>query len=455
METNARSASFINQFRIEGTRLAFHGIRTCSPCPEASRRAKSTNQPYSFELKRTALRRLNQVCLLLASCALASAAHASYGQMRLDGAGLFLAFVLTVGYALIVDVALIAGLFRYRAGLVVGVTVSLLVTLVLLGLAASPSERTGFFKGSPGGASLVVLVATSAVLLPFIVIAPFAQHRALRQGRRSPGWITAWMVLQLALLPVFLVLSWTEERFWKHEYTSGLDVGRAAQAGALRVILEQAEQRRERLWGTGWSSPWQEKPSGGDPARRSGWMSGLAKGVDGSTLIAANEPLSEPDRTVLRTLIERHFAVYAIPNIKTKLLWDALKPGSFSRQLAPAGANDVGAVDEEVLPLLLERLEKNGDARVCPGGRMMDADRAVLAELVQARARSFDEARKRELAGELAAKDDEQMMAEAPLPYRLLWKAANALGNTYAQPVRTPDWSGYPQRVEQACRRPE
>ena len=117
--------------------------------------------------------------------------------------------------------------------------------------------------------------------------------------------------------------------------------------------------------------------------------------------------------------------------------------------------NEVGAADEEVLALLLERLEKNGDARVCPGGRMMDADRAVLAELVLAKVRLFDEARKRELAGALAAKEDEVMMSEAPLPYRLIWKAANAMGNTVAQNVRAPDWGGYPQRVERVCRGPE
>ena len=410
---------------------------------------------YSFELKRTAVRALSQAFLLLASCALASAAHASYGQMRLDGAGLFLAFALTVGYALIVDVALIAGLFRYRAGLVGGVVVSLVVILLVLGLTASPSERTGFFKGGPGGAPLVMLLVTSAVLLPFIVIAPFAQHRAMRQGRRFRGWIIAWMGLQLALLPGFLVLAWTEERFWKQEYGAGLNVGRAAEAGGLGVILERAEQRRERIWGTGWTSPWQQKPSGGYPARRSGWMSGLARGMDDSAPIAANEPLSESDRTVLRTLIERHLAGYAIPNIRTKLLWDALKPGSFSRQLAPAGVNEVGAVDEEVLALLLERLERYGDARVCPGGRMMDADRALLSQLVLAKVRFFDEARKRELAAELDAKKDDREMSEAPLPYRLLWKAANAVGNAVAQPVRVPDWGGYPERLERACRGPE
>lgn len=226
-----------------------------------------------------------QAFLLLASCALAAAAHASYGQMRLDGVGLFLAFVLVVGYGLIVDVALIAGLFRYRAGFVAGVIVSLVVILLLLGLSASPSERTGFFKGGPGGAPLVVPLVTSAVFLPFIVIAPFAQYRAMRQARRLPGWITAWMVLQLALLPGFLVLAWTEERFWKQEYAAGLNVGRA-EAGGLGVILERAEHRRERIWGTGWTSPWQPKQSGGYPARRSGWMSGLAKGVDDSARIS-------------------------------------------------------------------------------------------------------------------------------------------------------------------------
>ena len=374
--------------------------------------------------------------------------------MRLDGAGLFLAFALSVGYALIVDVALIAGLFRYRAVLVAGVIGSLVVILLLLGFTASPNERTGFFKGGPGGAPLVMLLVTSAVLLPFIVIAPFAQYRAVHQGRGLPGWIIAWMGLQLALLPGFLVLAWTEERFWKQEYAAGLDVGRAAEAGGLGVILERADQRRERIWGTGWTSPWKQPPSGGYPGRRSGWMSGLAKGVDDSAPIAANEPLSESDRSVLRTMIERHLAGYAIPNIRTKLLWDVLKPGSFARLLAPAGVNEVGTVDDEVLPLLLERLEKYGDARVCPGGRMMDADRAVLSELVLAKVRLFDEARKREAASELDAKKDELEMSEAPLPYRLLWKAANAVGNAVAQPVRAPDWSGYPERLERACRGP-
>ena len=400
-------------------------------------------------------RRLYQTLLLLTSCALATAAHASYGQMRLDGIGFLLAFALTVTYGVIVDVALLARIFRYRVALVGGLIVSLVMILLLVGLAASPSERAGLFNGAPGGASLVVLSMTGAVFLPFIVIAPLAQYRAMRQGRRWPGWVTAWMALQVALPPGFLVLANTEEHFWQQEYAAGQAVGREARAGGLGVIRESAEQRHERIWGTGWTYPWPQEPPSGYLARRSGWIAGLEKGVGDSALIAANEPLSEADRTVLRTLIERHFAGYAVPNINTKLIWDALEPGDFSRQLAPHGLNEQGVVSEEVIPLLLERLEAYGETRLCPGGRMMNADRAVLNQLVLAKVRDYDEAKTRELKAELEAKKREREMSEAPIPYRLLWKAAQALGNAYGgQPVGVPDWSSYPQRVERLCRGP-
>ena len=401
-------------------------------------------------------RRLNQAFLLLASCALAADAHASYGQWRMDGIGFILIFVLIVAYGVIVDVALLARIFRYRAALVGGLIVPLVMIILLVGLAASPSERAGFFKGAPGGAPLVVLLLTGAVFLPFIVIAPLAQYRAMRQGRRWPGWVTAWMALQVALPPGFLVLANTEEHFWKQESAAGQAVGREARAGGLGVIRESAERQHERIWGTGWAYPWHQEPPSGYLARPSGWIAGLAKGVDGSALIAANEPLSEPDRAVLRTLVERHFTGYAILKIKTKLIWDALEPGNFSRQLAPHGLNEQGVVNEEVIPLLLERLEEHAGARLCPGGRMMDADRAVLSQLVLAKVRTYDEAKKRELGAELEAKKREREMLEAPFPYRLILTADNALRNVYGgQDVSVPDWSSYPQRVERLCRGPQ
>ena len=92
----------------------------------------------------------------------------------------------------------------------------------------------------------------------------------------------------------FLVLEKTEEHFWKQEYAAGQAVGREARAGGLGVIRESAEQQHERIWGTGWTYPWHQEPPSGYRARRSGWIAGLAKGVDDSALIAANEPLGEP-----------------------------------------------------------------------------------------------------------------------------------------------------------------
>lgn len=357
---------------------------------------------------------LNQkTFFLLASWTLAASAHASYAQMRLDGVGLTLAFVLAVAYGLIVDLALFARIFRFRAALIIGSIFALVVVSLLLSQAASPSERTGFFKGPPGGSALVALVATSAVFLPFIVIAPFAQYLAMREGRRWPGWIAAWMALQLALLPAFFILDRTDEYFRRQEYAAGHAEGRQAGAGELAALLERAEQEPERIWGTRWTSPWWQKPPAALSYRPSGWIFGLAIGMDASALIAANEPLGAPDHAALRTLMNRHFLRYAVPNIRAKLLWDALEPGGFSRQLAPKGVSEVGEVNEEVIPVLLERIEKSGEARLCPGGRMMDADRAVLNALVLAKGR--------------------------------VWNVA-----TRAYEMR-PQWDNYQRRVERLC----
>ena len=180
------------------------------------------------------LRRVPATRLLffLASWTLAACAHASYGQMRLDGIGLFLALALSVAYGVIVDIALLARLFRHRAVLIGGLVVAVAMVALVAVMVASPNERAGFFGGAPGGASLVVLLATGAVFFPFMVIAPLAQYRASRQGR-APGWVFAWMALQPALLPAFLVLANTEEHFWKQEYAAAQAVGRDTRAGGM------------------------------------------------------------------------------------------------------------------------------------------------------------------------------------------------------------------------------
>jgi hypothetical protein len=115
------------------------------------------------------------------------------------------------------------------------------------------------------------------------------------------------------------------------------------------------------------------------------------------------------DRAALEMLINRHIVAWAKPRIHAKLLWDKLEPGKLSKQLAPAGVDEVGAVGEEVVPALLERLEKDNDMRMCPGGRMMDADRAVLNELVLKRGRVWN----------VATRDYDMRAERADFPQRV------------------------------------
>jgi hypothetical protein len=131
-------------------------------------------------------------------------------------------------------------------------------------------------------------------------------------------------------------------------------------------------------------------------------------------LIAANEPLGASDRAALAILVDRNLMTYARPNIEAKLIWDRLQPGEVARQLAPAGVDEVGAIGGEQLPALLDHLEQDGGRRLCPDGRMGEADRAVLRELVVARGRQWN-----------VEKQDYVMRSE---------------------------WADFPRRVEQLCR---
>lgn len=361
--------------------------------------------------------RFHRGFLLLVVLALAASAHASYGQMRLDGLSLLLALALLVVYGVLVDIAVLVGVFRYRTAVVVAMLIAAAVIFFLVVVTASPGERLGFFKGAPGGAALVLSVATSAVFLPFIVIAPIAQHLSMRHGRRWPRWIAVWMVVQMVLPIGFLVLAGTEEYFWQQDHAAGQAAGREVRAGGLTAILERAEQRHERIWGTGWHLPWKQDPPPGSYPRASAWQSGLARSVDASALIAANEPLSAPDRAALQALLSRHFVVDGTPHAQTKLIWDALEPGGFARQLAPAGVNESSVVSETLIPPLLDRLEKHGDTRLCPGGRMLDADRAILNALVLAKERIWN-----------AEKRDYELR---------------------------PQWVDFPRRLERICREPD
>ena len=332
---------------------------------------------------------MNRACVLFAALVLAASAHASYGQMRLDGAGLMLAFALVVVYGVIVDACVLVRLFRYRLFAIIAGILSVATAYLFLLAVASPAERAGFFKGPPGGAALVVIAVTSAAFLPFILVAPFAQHLALRRERPSPRWLTAWMLLHVALLPIFVALAGTEHYFWERDFAAGQAEGRKAVPGGLGRILEQASQGRERIWGTGFRDPWQHLQPASPIPSYSAWVHGLAKGLGESALLSADEPLRAPDQAQLRTLMDRHFSSHAAPGIRAKLVWDALEPGRFARYLPPEEDGAAGRVPEQSIPLLLERLEKPGAARLCPGGRMLEEDRAALHAMVRKRGRAW------------------------------------------------------------------
>ncbi len=325
---------------------------------------------------------LSRALFILAASALAATAHASYGQMRLEGVALLLVFLATLAWVVLVNLALLARIFRHRWAVAGACVVALALILLLLGLAASPDEREAFSKGMSGGLGIILLAVTVVVLLPFAFVAPIAQNLSLLEGRRWPWWIGTWMKTQLALLPAFVALGFTEHHFWQQEFEAAQVEGRQVAAGELGALLEHAEQRRERIWGTAWSYPWRQKAAAESYGPASGWILGIALGLDASALIATDGPLAAPDRAALDTLVQRHFVGFAVPRVRVKLVWDSLEPGHFAGKLDPR------AVSEEGVPVLLERLAKGG-SRLCPGGRMQDADRAALNELLSGMAQTF------------------------------------------------------------------
>lgn len=313
----------------------------------------------------------------------AGVAQASYAQMRLDGIELILAFLLAVAYGVLVDLLLFAGLFRYRAAAVLGSTLGLALACLLVVLSGPALAQTGFAKVVSGRAGIFALIVTSAVFVPFIVAAPLGQHLALRRGLRRPRWLSVWMVVQLALLPAFVALEVSDQYFGQQEYAAGNAAGRRVAAGEFTAVVERVSQRRVRIWGTPWSSPWVATPSAKPLELLSGWVLGVALGLDASAPIGTNEPLRGDDRAALQKLVDTHLLGYAVPHIRAKLLWDALEPGTFSQQLVPT------QVLEETIPVLLDRFEKHGAARFCPAGRMNAADRAAWLKLVRDRAQAF------------------------------------------------------------------
>ena len=170
--------------------------------------------------------RRSQSCLLLGSWMLAASAHASFGGFGpWAGASLLLVFALTLAYGFIIDLVVLAKLFRHWLSVTVASFTTLVVVLPLVILAALPAERTAFFRVFFSGSGPFIFTLTSAVLIPYLFVAPIAQYRALRHGRPSPVWILRWMALQPALLAAFILLPVSNHYYWRADYAAGRDAG--------------------------------------------------------------------------------------------------------------------------------------------------------------------------------------------------------------------------------------
>lgn len=360
-------------------------------------------------------KRLARSIVVLASCALAAAAEASYAQMRLDGIGIFLALSLLAIWTAIVDIGLMVKLFRRRSILMGSLVLSFAVIALVFAAFASPSERTGFFKGSPGGAMLVIVIVTCIAFVPFIFLAPFAQYAAMQDDRRWPRWVPVWIVLQFLLLPLFIALDFADDYFWKREYAVGEAIGSAVQPGGLAGVLELADRQHERIWGTPFHLPWPPSTQSGVYPRISGWSAGMVKGLGSSVLFAGNDPMGASDRAALVQLTSRHLQFFSKPAIDARMLWDRLEPGNFTNVLMAGGELNPNVAPAETIPPLLERFEKYAEPRMCPDGRMLDQDRATLLKLVEKRGETWStETRKHSLRS---------------------------------------DWAEFPARIERLCRR--
>ncbi|HNM82709.1 MAG TPA: hypothetical protein PKL28_16760, partial [Rhodocyclaceae bacterium] len=107
---------------------------------------------------------------------------------------------------------------------------------------------------------------------------------------------------------------------------------------------------------------------------------GMGLGLNDSPLIATIAPLGAEDGRALATLAHQYVVPGVAPNVYFKLVWDALQPGGEYLKF-----ETVWIRDEMLLPLL-ERLESEGEARLCATGRMERRTRDILRNAYVARA---------------------------------------------------------------------
>lgn len=318
--------------------------------------------------------------LFVISLTLTESAHASYGQMRLDGLLTFLGLVVFFCHVGLVNLLLYGKLFRKRALVVAAGVVSLALAAFLIFVISSPNEMAGVAKLFSYGLARILLAIALVATLPYVLLAPIAQFSAVDDGLPSPRWVSLGLSLQMALVPALIALSFVDDAIRQKEFAAGRSEGMAVKAGDLSSLLQRAEQRRERIWATPWFYPWRERSSTTSYFPSSGWVGGMGLGLNDSPLIATIAPLGAEDGRALATLAHQYVVPGVAPNVYFKLVWDALQPGGEYLKF-----ETVWIRDEMLLPLL-ERLESEGEARLCANGRMERRTRDILRNAYVARA---------------------------------------------------------------------
>jgi hypothetical protein len=303
-----------------------------------------------------------RIFVFCAFCAMyPSPASASYGNMHLNLATFF-SLALIGAYTILVDVALLLKLFRSM----ICVGFSSIVSMILITVLIVTWDDPRFFSsiGSWGIFSLT--------LPPFILFAPLVQYQTLNRYSRSARakyFGTVGMNLVIALQVAAPVAFLTFDAAYMANYGHRMDnlraQGNQAKPGEVKEIL------RQQTMGTSEAGQ-------------------VLQGLNSSSLVGASAPLTSSDRDALFAAVAEtvHHGYARYPHIETKLVWDTLDAGHVGDRLAQGTLADLFLtgrngpdVSFRLLPDLVAYIEKDASRRLCPGGRMLEEDRAALDSL--------------------------------------------------------------------------
>src|SRR5262249_6260253 len=144
----------------------------------------------------------------------AATAAASYGQMKLEGLGATILFMIIAADAFAVDIALLCKAFRSRLSVIVSTVITLALAIALVSarkdVAAVFDHLTQHWQAR--------LLGVAIVVVPLMLLAaPLIQHFELRRNR--PRWV---VYVAVGVQAVLIATGWTLNYFDEHPRESTL-----------------------------------------------------------------------------------------------------------------------------------------------------------------------------------------------------------------------------------------